>query len=265
MEKKSNVSGIFAAITIPICAIVAFLVFYFVMGDKSNFINDDPAGTPKEGNFLGVIFKGGIIVPFLLTAFLAVVVFSIERFLTLNRATGKGNVASFVKKVQYHLANHDLAAANDECDKQKGSVANVIKAGLKRYHEMEDDHAMSKDQKLLAIQKDIEESTALELPMLEKNLPVIATLAPLGTLIGLLGTVVGMIKSFNAMAHAGAPDASELSKGISEALINTATGILTSALAIISYNYFTNQIDGLTYGIDEAGYSLQQTFAEKNK
>ena len=130
---------------------------------------------------------------------------------------------------------------------------------------MEAETNMSKDQKLLAIQKDIEESTALELPMLEKNLPVIATLAPIGTLIGLLGTVVGMIKSFNAMAHAGAPDASELSKGISEALINTATGILTSALAIIAYNYFTNQIDGLTYGIDEAGYSLQQTFAEKHK
>jgi len=265
MEKKSNVSGMFAAVTIPICAIVAFLAFYFVMGSKGNFINDDPTGTPKDGNMLGVIYKGGVIVPFLLTAFLTVVVFSVERVLTLMRATGKGNISSFVKKVQYHLEQNDLASADAECDTQKGSVANVIKAGLKRYREMEAETNMSKDQKLLAIQKDIEESTALELPMLEKNLPVIATLAPIGTLIGLLGTVVGMIKSFNAMAHAGAPDASELSKGISEALINTATGILTSALAIIAYNYFTNQIDGLTYGIDEAGYSLQQTFAEKHK
>ena len=45
---------------------------------------------------------------------------------------------------------------------------------------------------------------------------------------------------------------------------NTALGISTSALAIISYNYFTTKIDGLTYGIDEAGFSIAQSFAAKH-
>jgi biopolymer transport protein ExbB len=83
--------------------------------------------------------------------------------------------------------------------------------------------------------------------------------------MGLLGTVIGMIRAFKALAQAGAPDAIALSTGISEALINTALGIGTSAIAIIFYNYFTNKIDALTYGIDEAGYTIVQNFAAKNK
>jgi biopolymer transport protein ExbB len=120
---------------------------------------------------------------------------------------------------------------------------------------------MSTDQKVLAIQKEIEESTALELPMLEKNLVIISTIASIATLTGLLGTVFGMIRAFAALAQAGTPDAVALANGISEALINTALGIGTSALAIVAYNYFTSKIDELTYSIDEAGFSIIQTFA----
>jgi biopolymer transport protein ExbB len=100
--------------------------------------------------------------------------------------------------------------------------------------------------------------------MLEKNLTIIATLASIATLTGLLGTVIGMIKAFAALAQAGSPDATALSNGISEALINTALGIGTSALAIIAYNYFTSKIDELTYSIDEVGFSIMQNFAAKH-
>ena len=120
------------------------------------------------------------------------------------------------------------------------------------------------EHKILAIQKEIEESTSLELPMLEKNLVILATISSIATLMGLLGTVFGMIRAFSAIATAGAPDAVALSTGISEALINTALGISTSALAIIAYNYFTTRIDSLTYGIDEAGFTIAQTYASKH-
>ena len=123
---------------------------------------------------------------------------------------------------------------------------------------------MTKEQKLLDIQKNIEEATSLELPSLEQNLPALATISSIATMMGLLGTVLGMIRSFAAMANAGAPDSVALSTGISEALINTAFGIGTGALAVIMYNYFTTKIDKLTYSIDEAGYSIVQTFAAKH-
>jgi len=196
---------------------------------------------------------------------LIVITFSIERFVVIGKASGSGNVDAFVRKIQSFLNAGNIDAANGECDKQRGSVANVIKSGLKKYREMETEVGLDVEQKTLAIQKDIEEATALEMPMLEQNLTVIATLVSIGTLTGLLGTVVGMIKAFSALATSGAPDTTALSSAISEALINTALGISTSAISIVMYNVFTSKIDKLTYAIDETGFSIVQTFAASHK
>jgi len=185
--------------------------------------------------------------------------------MTISRAKGKGRVEPFVKKVKTFLSNGEFDAAITECDSQEGSIANVIRAGLNKYKYVADDSTMDKEGKIAAIQKELEEATSLELPMLSKNLVIISTCASIATLIGLIGTVLGMIKAFAALAQAGAPDATALATGISEALINTALGIMGSAIAIIMYNYFTTKIDALTYGIDEAGFSVVQTFNTKHK
>ena len=154
-----------------------------------------------------------------------------------------------------------MERAQELCDKQRGSVANVVGTVLGKYREMKKNNELTKEQKILAIQKELEEATALELPMMQQNLPIIATITTLGTLMGLLGTVIGMIRSFAALSAGGGTDSVALSTGISEALINTAFGILTGALAVISYNYYTNKIDKLTYSLDEVGFSIVQTFA----
>ena len=265
-KKESSGSSIFASLSIVICILVGFLLWKFVMGNSANFEGGDPVnGHPLPGNYFGMVYKGGYIVPLLMGMLLMVIVFSFERFFVINKATGKGNIDAFVKKVQSFLGTGNIDAAIAECDKQEGSVANVIKSGLKKYKEMEVETNMDTEQKCLAIQKEIEEATALEMPMLEQNLTVIATLVSVGTLMGLLGTVTGMIKAFAALSSAGSPDQATLANGISEALINTATGISTSALAIIMYNLFTSKIDKLTYSIDEAGFSIVQTYASTHK
>ena len=264
-KKESSGSSIFASLTIVICILIGIVLWKFVMGDGSNFEGGDNAGHPLPGNYFGMVYKGGYIVPVLMGLFLMVIVFSFERFFVINKATGKGNIDSFVKRIQTQLGSGNIDAAMAECDKQEGSVANVIKSGLKKYKEMEVEANMDTEQKCLAIQKDIEEATALEMPMLEQNLTIIATLVSIGTLMGLLGTVTGMIKAFAGLATAGSPDQAALANGISEALINTAVGIATSALAIIMYNLFTSKIDSLTYAIDEAGFSIVQTYASTHK
>ena len=265
-KKESSGSSIFASLSIVLCLVVAFLLWKFVMGDPSNFEGGDPEnGHPLPGNYFGMVYKGGYVVPVLMGLFLMVIVFSFERFFVINKADGKGNVDTFVGKVRGYLSAGNIDAAMAECDKQEGSVANVIKSGLKKYKEVEADSSLDTEQSVLAIQKDIEEATALEMPMLEQNLTVIATLVSIGTLMGLLGTVTGMIKAFAALSSAGTPDQAQLANGISEALINTATGIATSALAIIMYNIFTSKIDKLTYSIDEAGFSIIQTYASTHK
>lgn len=265
-KKESSGSSIFASLSIVMCILVGILLWKFVMGDPANFEGGDPEnGHPLPGNYFGMVYKGGYVVPVLMGLFLMVIVFSFERFFVISKATGKGNVDQFVKKIQGFIGAGNIDSAISECDKQEGSVANVIKSGLKKYKEVESETKMDTEQKCLAIQKDIEEATALEMPMLEQNLTVIATLVSIGTLMGLLGTVTGMIKAFAALSTAGSPDQAALANGISEALINTATGIATSTLAIIMYNLFTSKIDKLTYAIDEAGFSIVQTYASTHK
>ncbi|TVT40348.1 MotA/TolQ/ExbB proton channel family protein [Hymenobacter setariae] len=261
---SSGGASLFSVIAIIVAFVLAELIFNFVMGAGSRFKGGVNTNDPLPGDYLATMYKGGVIVPFLITMFLCVIIFAVERALTISKAKGSKSIESFVRSVRQKLNSNDISGAIALCDQQKGSVANVVRAGLKKYQEMGAEHTMNTDQRVLAIQKEIEESTALELPMLEKNLVIISTIASVATLTGLLGTVFGMIKAFAALAQAGNPDATALASGISEALINTALGIGTSALAIIGYNYFTSKIDELTYSIDEAGFSIIQTFAAQH-
>ena len=247
------------------CLVIALCIYYFLLGNPANFVNNDPNNHPLPGNFLGTIYKGGIVVPIIQTLLLTVIALSIERYFAIRSAFGKGNLVKFVSDIKAALSDGNMERAQELCEKQGGSVANVVTATLKKYQEVEKDRTLSKDQQVLAIQKELEEATALELPMMEQNLPIIATITTLGTLMGLLGTVLGMIRSFAALSSGGGTDSMALSQGISEALINTAFGILTGALAVIAYNYYTNKIDKLTYSLDEVGFSIVQTFAATHK
>lgn len=262
-QSGSDFSSIFPYFAIPLALIVGVSLYVFVLGSPANFEGGDPIkGHPL--NVLGTVHKGGIIVSALITVNLVVLIFAVERFISINKAKGRGSVDRFIRNVRGMLNNNQIDQAIAECDKQRGSVAAVLRAGLTKYKAMQSETSMDKDAKVTAIKQELEEATSLELPMLSKNLVVLSSCASLGVLVGLLGTVRGMISSFEAMATAGAPDATALSLGISEALINTFLGILASALAIIFFNFYSTRIDSLTYGIDEAGFSVAQTFAAKH-
>lgn len=265
---KNKTSGGFplvvSALAIAICIGIGVFIFTKVLGAPSNFEGGDPIkGHPH--NILGTMYKGGFIVPILIGFLLTVITFAIERFVTIQKANGKGQTDKFVAKIKELISSHDFDGAIAECDKQKGSLANVVHEGISKYKFVMNDASMDKEGKVHAIQKSLEEATALELPMLSKNMVVISTMASIGTLAGLIGTVVGMIRAFAALANAGAPDTAALATGISEALVNTLVGILTSALAIIFYNLFSNRIDQITYAMDEAGFSIIQEFQSSGK
>ncbi len=259
-QNGSKGSNIFAVLTIIICIAIGALVWKFVMGAAANFEGGDPEhGAPKPGNYLGMIYKGGLIVPVLMGLLLMTFVFSVERFFVISKAAGKGNLQNFVNDVLSQIKSGDVKGALEACDEQQGSVANVIKAGLLKSEQVKKD-GLDVEKATENITKEVEQATSLEMPMLEKNLTILSTLVSIGTLLGLLGTVSGMIKAFAGLATSGTPDQAELANGISEALINTATGISTSTVAIIMYNYFTSKIDTLTYFIDEAGFAISQTY-----
>ena len=252
------------------CAVIAVCIYLFVFGSAGNFKGDigapfacmSDAEAMEPAGLVGTVYMGGFVVPIIWTLCFTVIAFAIERFFAIRNAYGRTSLVKFVAEIKKALEANDIAKANKLCDAQRGSVANVVRATLRKYAEMEQNTILTKEQKILAIQKELEEATALEMPMMQENLPIIGTIVTLGTLTGLFGTVLGMIKSFSAMsAGDGGADSSALATGISEALVNTASGIATGALAVISYNYYTNKIDRLTFSLDEVGFSIVQTFS----
>lgn len=254
----------FSGLAILFAVAAGYLIYILLLGNSANFEGGDvDKGHPL--GLLGIIYRGGIaIVPLLIGVNITVILISIERFMTLTTASGKGNATQFVHNVQGLLTNNDIEGAISACDSQRGSLANVVRSGLSRYQVVSAKSDLSRDEKKAAIEKELEEATSLELPMLSKNLVIISTCASIGTLIGLIGTVFGMIRAFAALANSGAPDTSALATGISEALVNTAFGIIGSTLAIVSYNYFSNRIDSMTHSMDEAGYSIISNFQAKH-
>jgi biopolymer transport protein ExbB len=258
-KPKNSSNFMYNLIIVVACILVGYVTWKFVLGSDSNFLDKE------KQKATGLMYQGGFVVPILLATLFTLLCFVVERALTIVKAKGKMDAGEFVRKVQYHLANKNVDAAIAECDKQSGSVGNVMRSGLVKYREMTTNTDLDTEQKVLSIQKEIEEATSLELPMLEKNLVFLSTISSCATLLGLFGTVLGMIRSFQSMNTAGAPDAAALAGGISEALINTALGISTSFIAIIAYNFYTTIIDGITYGIDESGFTLTQSFAANYK
>ncbi len=260
-KKSSGFQGVKNAFfIILVCFVLAVLFFKYILGAPEHFVNGDPTQPVKDGNLMGTVYKGGVVVPVIITLLFSVIALSIERFFALRTAFGKSSLGKFVINVKQAITAGDMAKAQQLCDKQQGSVANVVGASIAAYNEMENTPNLKRAQKVAKIQQAHEEATQLEMPTLQMNMPIIATIVTLGTLTALFGTVVGMIRSFAALASGGGGDSLQLSEGISEALVNTASGILTSWVAVVSYNYYSNKIDKLTYALDEVGYTIAKTY-----
>ncbi|MCX7833012.1 MAG: MotA/TolQ/ExbB proton channel family protein [Ignavibacteria bacterium] len=256
-------SGLFSAILIIIALIVSALIYYLWFGNPAYFKDPETKNTPA--NLLGAAYKGGPVLIFLMTVSFMVITYAVERGLSLAKAKGRGNIEPFLKNIQLALRDGNIEEAIALCDRQKGSIANIIKQGLERYQLLAAEKDMSAEDKLMDVRNAIEEAMGLELPLLNTNLSALATLASVSVLIGLLGTVVGMIRSFQALATAGTPNAAELSAGISEALFNTAFGLFGAIMGTIFYNFYLTKVGKITYMIDEATYNILALIALKDK
>lgn len=208
--------------------------------------------------------EGGPLVGILIALSVMLVMFISERTISLRKAKGKASVQSFFKKVVTLVQQGDYEGALAACDKQRGSMANVLRAGIDQYRQIKDTD-LDAEKKLEDTQRAIEEANALEVPLLERNLIALSTIASVATMVGLLGTTIGMIRAFAATGHAsgGVIDATALATGISEALVNTAGGLFNAIIGIVSYNFFVNKVDSFNYTVDEASYEILQLIKQK--
>jgi biopolymer transport protein ExbB len=212
---------------------------------------------PRIGPVGEQMNKGGPLVAGLILLLILQTSFIIERIWSLKKAQGRGSMPAFLNAVRKSLHSADVDSAIALCAKQRGSAANVIRAGLERYQQIRSEGA-SKEKIVSETQAAIQEANGLEVPLLERNLIALSTIASIATMVGLLGTVIGMIRSFAALGHTGAVDASKLAVGISEALINTAGGLLVAIAGIVAYNVFVTRVDNFNYMMDEASYEAVQ-------
>jgi biopolymer transport protein ExbB len=244
-----------------IAFVASVAIFELVLGNPANFYD---AARTKPISYMGQIYTGGPLVALLITLSIMDVAVIIERSLSLKKAAGKKAIPKFFKNVIDQIRGGQIDEAIAECDAQRGSVANVLKAALSRYKELTSGKSsIDAEKQLVEVQRSVEEAMMLETPLLEKNLIALSTIASIATMTGLLGTVVGMIRAFHALAQAGAPDAIALATGISEALINTAGGLIVAIIGIVSYNFFVNKVDNFTFQVDEASYNVIQLLKSK--
>ncbi len=244
-------------IFITLNAIVAFAIGFFLWYGVFR---------TSEHPIVHSIYKGGPLVVLLIMILVMLLVFVIERYLSLYRsAKGKGSVQVFFKKLVSLLQNDDYEGALAACDKQRGTTANVLRAGIERYIEVKDNPEFSPEKKIELTREAIDEANALEGPLLERNLIALSTIASIATMVGLLGTTIGMIRAFAATGHVegGVIDAQQLATGISEALVNTAGGLTSGILGIFFYNFFVNKVDAFNYTTDEATYEVLQILKAK--
>ncbi len=244
---------LFVTVNTLIAIAIGFFMFFVVFKPSTNPI-------------IHSIYKGGPLVIALIAMFIMLIVFVVERYLSLYRvAKGQSSVQIFFKQLITLLQNNDFDGAIAACDKQRGTTANVLRAGIERYREARADKGMDSEKRISLTQAAIEEANALEGPLLERNLIAMSTIASIATMVGLLGTTVGMIRAFSATGNVegGVIDASQLAVGISEALINTAGGLLSGILGIFFYNFFVNKVDAFNYTTDEATFEVLQILKAK--
>lgn len=244
---------IFVTLNALVSFSIGFYLWYVVCGSSG-----DP--------ILKSVYHGGPLVVILIMVLCMLIAFVVERYLSLyGNAKGKSSVQIFFKKLITLISADDIDGALAACDKQRGTTANVLRAGLERYREVKSSSGMESEKRLQLTQSAIEEANALEGPLLERNLIALSTIASIATMVGLLGTTIGMIRAFAATGNVegGVIDATALAQGISEALINTAGGLISGILGIFFYNFFVNKVDAFNYTTDEATFEVLQILKEK--
>ncbi|MDP8216309.1 MAG: MotA/TolQ/ExbB proton channel family protein [Candidatus Kaelpia imicola] len=196
-----------------------------------------------------MIREGGPLMYLILLCSVVAFTVIIERIITLSRA--KIDVPAFMDKVLDAVRRNRIMAAIEMCDRTFSPVASIIKAGLLK-------QAASRQE----IKEAMEEAALVEVPKLEKNLNILATLAHVTPLIGLLGTVTGMIQAFQVIQEkAGAlspVSPGDLAGGIWEALTTTVGGLSVAIPTLVAYNFLVTKVDSFVINMERASTELVQ-------
>jgi biopolymer transport protein ExbB len=187
---------------------------------------------------LEFVVKGGpVMVPLLLCSVISLSIM-VERCLSLRRhRILKYDV---LQRIEELLRDRKIPEASTICKRYPSSMTRILLAAI-----------LNHDKSRQEIKEIIEDTGRQEVPVLERYLTVLGTIASISVLLGLLGTVMGMIRTFNAIAALGYGHPEALASGISEALVATATGLTIGIPTLVMYNVFTSKVDSLVIEMEK--------------
>ena len=196
--------------------------------------------------FIGKAFDlGGPNMYVILVTFIFLLGVLVERIVVLYFQSNVDK-EGFTKVLTKNILNGDLRAALKLCSISKFPLARILQAGLMKAKETDSE-----------VQASMDEAALREMPKIEKRTGYLAMLGNVTVLMGLLGTILGLIRSFGAVANASAAEkATELAKGISEAMYNTAFGLTTAIIAIVAYAFLQAKSQHLVDDINETTVSV---------
>ncbi len=186
----------------------------------------------------------------LLCSIISVAVFA-ERLTYFHRATIR--VGEFLRGLSNLIQRRNFAEALHECAGTPGPVARVIHAAIIRHNAPRAE-----------LKEIVQETGQLEVPNLERNLNILATISFVTPLVGLLGTVTGLIEAFVTISsHSGLASSTDISSGIYESLLTTAAGLVVAIPSSVAYSYLSARVNSLMHDIERGGIEIVRLITEK--
>jgi biopolymer transport protein ExbB/biopolymer transport protein TolQ len=190
---------------------------------------------------------------------------AIERYYTFGQARKQSKL--YAPQVAKHLKEgrlKDAIAISQSKSYQYSHLAKVVLAGLQEYQFQQDANTgLSREDLVDTVRRAIQRATALTANDLKKGIPSLATIGATAPFVGLLGTVVGIITAFQGIASTGSGGLGAVSAGISEALVETALGLVVAIPAVWLYNYFTGRLEYFNVEMDNSSSELVDYFIKK--
>jgi biopolymer transport protein ExbB/biopolymer transport protein TolQ len=190
---------------------------------------------------------------------------AIERYYTFSQAQKQSKL--YAPQVAKHLKDgrlKDALQVSQSKNYQYSHLAKVVLAGLQEYQFQHDTGGiLQKDDMVDTVRRAIQRATALTANDLKKGIPSLATIGATAPFVGLLGTVVGIITAFQGIATTGGGGLGAVSAGISEALVETALGLVVAIPAVWMYNYFTGRLEYFNVEMDNSSSELVDYFIKK--
>jgi len=190
---------------------------------------------------------------------------AIERIYTYTQARSQSKL--FAPQVAKHLKDgrlKDAIALASSKNYRHSHLAKVVLAGLQEYQfQQESGGAMSREDVLDTVRRAIQRAAALTGSDMQKGVAALATIGSTAPFVGLLGTVIGVINAFQGIGASGSAGIGAVSVGISEALVETALGLVVAIPAVWFYNYLTGRVEYFNVEMDSSSSELVDFFIRK--